>query len=367
MKVQVTQENLAKALAAAQRVTSSKIGLAILSNILLKTDGKRLLVASTNLEIASTHHIGAKVVKPGAITVPAKLISEFIASLPKGKIDIEVDGNKLKIESGNYKSTINGVEGSEFPELPTINEDKSTKYLLDAHVFKQAISQTVFASSSDSTRPILTGVYWQSKQGKLFLAATDGYRLAERLVAETKDQDISAVVPSPALHEVLRLLNDNVESVEILFDEPQVRFRVEESEITSQLIDGKYPDYEKLIPSKYEVVAELSSQEFLRITKIASLFSRQSGSNITIKIDQDSQEVSVQSITAEVGENTSNIEAKVKGSGQISLNARYLGEALSVTEGDIVEFKFNSKMAPCVLESKNQDNNYKHIIMPLKS
>ncbi|PID32549.1 DNA polymerase III subunit beta [Candidatus Saccharibacteria bacterium] len=366
MKVQVTQENLAKALSSAQRITTSKAGLPILNNILIKTDENRLLVASTNLEIASTHHIGAKVIKDGSITVPARLISEFVSSLPKGQIDIETDGSKLNIKSGNYKSTINGIDSEEFPELPSVDQAKATHYSIDAHEFKKSVGQTVFASSNDSTRPILTGVYWHSKAGELFLVATDGYRLAEKALLKTKSE-LSAIVPSSILNEVLRLLNDNTEAVEALFDETQVMFKVDESELISQLIDGKYPDYEKLIPSVYQVKTEVSAEEFSRITKIASLFSRDSGNSITIKVDEASQKISIQSVASEVGENTSDIEASIKGSGQVSLNARYLTEALSVVEGEEVEFKFNGKLAPCVLESKDKKTSHKHVIMPIKS
>ena len=366
MNVSVTQENLAKALQAASRVTTSKSGLPILNNILIRTDNNRLLVAATNLEIASTNYIGAKVIKDGSITIPARLASEFVSSLPKGQVDLKADGTRLHINSGNYKSTLNGIESGEFPELPTIDEKTSIHYSVGVQLFKQAIAQTVFAASNDSTRPILTGVYWHSEGGKLHLAATDGYRLAERVLMDTKSE-LAAIVPSSTLHEVTRSINDSTEEIDILFDETQVRFRIDEAEITSRLIDGKYPDYKKLIPTSHEVEVEMPHGEFTRITKIAGLFARESGNSVTLKVDEDTQKLSIQSIASEVGENMSDVDAKVKGSGQVSLNSRYLSEALSVTEGDTIEFKFNGKLAPCVIESAKSQSDYKHIIMPLKS
>src|SRR5690606_2363086 len=150
----------------------------ILSNILLRTDGTRLLVAATNLEIASVHHIGSKIITPGAITVPAKLINEFTSSLPSGTVELKVTDNKLSISTGRHSSVINGIVADEFPELPTIDEETSLLYKVGATDFKQAVSQTIITAGSDSTRPVLTGVFWRIIDGAIHLAATDGYRLS---------------------------------------------------------------------------------------------------------------------------------------------------------------------------------------------
>ena len=122
MELSVTQDNLARALSAVGRVASNRAGLPILGNILLRTEGTRLLVAATNLEIAATYYIGAKVSKQGSLTLPAKLVSEFISSLPKGTVDISTKGTSMTLTSGNFSSIMSGVDSSEFPELPSIDE-----------------------------------------------------------------------------------------------------------------------------------------------------------------------------------------------------------------------------------------------------
>lgn len=366
MELTVTQENLAKALSAVGRVASSKTQLPILSNILLRTDGSRLLVAATNLEIATTQLIGAKIAKPGAITVPARLVSEFISSLPKGAVELKVENDHLQIKAGTYSSTINGVVADDFPELPTIDETSSIQYSIKADDFKQAISQTIITSSNDATRPVLTGVYWHSHEGFLYLAATDGYRLSERRLVETTS-DVSAIVPTSSLQEVLRTVGDDVDEVEILFDETQVRFRAGESEVTSRLIDGNFPDYRQLIPASSETSITLQKADFVRITKIAGLFARESGGSITLTADSEKKTLSIHSIASELGENTSESPADVTGDGQVTLNSRYLSEALSVVDGDAVTFRFSGKLAPCVLTAVEKDVQYLHIIMPLKS
>lgn len=367
MELTVTQENLSKALTAVGRVASSKTQLPILNNILLRTDGNRLLIAATNLEIAATQYIGAKIAKPGAITVPARLITEFTSNLPKGSVELKVVNENIHISSGHYKSIINGVIADEFPELPTINEESSIQYNINLDEFKQAVNQTIVASSSDSSRPVLTGVYWHSHEGELYLAGTDGYRLAERKMIPTKS-DIAAIIPTSTLQEVLRIITEDMEEVDILFDDTQVRFRLNDSEIISRLIDGKFPDYRQLVPRKSETNITLKKDDFVRVIKIASLFARESGGSITIKTDKEKNLISVHSIASQLGENTSEVDAKVDTDGQITLNSRYLSEALSVIETDgELEFSFSGKLAPSIIKAKGEATNYYHVVMPLKS
>lgn len=366
MELQVTQEKLTKALSAVSRVASTKTQLPILSNILLRTDGNRLLVAATNLEIAITQYVGAKVIKPGAITIPARLMSEFISSLPKESVELKVINDNLHIKSGSFNSIINGFIADDFPELPTINESSSIQYSIKIEDFKQAVSQTIITASNDSTRPVLTGVYWHSHQGQLYLAATDGYRLSERRLVATKS-DVSAIIPTQTLQEVLRNITDESNEIDVLFDETQVRFRINETEIISRLIDGNFPDYRQLIPASSEVSATLNKADFVRVVKIAGLFARESGGSVTLTADKKKKALSVHSIASQLGENTSEVNAEITNDGQITLNSRYLSEALSVTEGENVEFSFNGKIAPCVLKSTDPNTDYYHIIMPLKS
>lgn len=366
MELSVTQENLARALSIVGRVASSRTGLPILSNVLLRTEGNRLLVAATNLEIAATYYVGAKVTKQGALTLPARLVSEFITSLPKGTIDITSKGTSMTIASGNFSSNLTGVDAAEFPELPSIEEKDAVAYTITTEDFKQAVSQTIITASNDTSRPVLTGIYWHSVDGELYLAGTDGYRLAERKLMKSRST-IEAIVPSSSLQEALRTISDGVSEVEVLFDNTQVRFRVGDAEITSRLIDGNYPDYRQLIPSTSETKVTVPTNEFTRIVKIAGLFSRDSGGSITLTADKATQQLRIHSIASELGENTSSADAKITSDGQVTLNSRYISEALGVIDSDTIEFRFSGKLSPCVLTATKKDSNYTHIIMPLKS
>lgn len=366
MKLVVTQENLSKALQVVGRVASGKTPLPILNNILFRTDENRLLLAATNLEIAIAQHIGGKIEQDGAITVPARLMSEFISNLPKGNVTLEVDGTKLHIKSGTYTSTIHGMAPDEFPALPDITAQETIT--IPVAVLKRAIQQTVTVASNDDTRPVLTGVYCHTHEGSLYFAATDGYRLAERLIGKS-EHTINAIIPAQTLQDVLRVVTDDSNDITLIFDENQVRILVDDIEITSRLIDGVFPDYRQLVPATTDIAVTLDKDEFNRITKIASLFARESGGSVTLNASKETQKLSIHSVASQLGENTSESEAEITGDGQVTLNSRYLLEALSCIDSPKLLFSFSGKLSPCVLSSadKESERNYKHIIMPLKS
>ena len=365
MKVSVTQEKLAKALNLIKDVASSRNELPILNNILLRTDGGRLLVAGTNLEIASTQYIGAKIEKPGSITIPARLVSEFVTNLPSGTVELETKDDHLHITSGKFSSVINGVVADEYPELPTIDETTAIQYEIDVEDLKKAIVQTKIAVSSDVTRAVLTGVYWHNYEGSLYLAATDGYRLAEKRLAKS-DSEVSAIIPASTLSEVSKSVGEE-KQITILFDDSQVCFRTGDMEIVSRLIDGKFPDYRQLIPSSSETEIIIKKADFSRVTKIAALFARESGGGITVTASKENSLLSIHSIASELGENTSEASAEISADGQVMLNSRYLTEVLNIVDADEITFSFNGKLSPCVIREQVKNPDYTHIIMPLKS
>lgn len=368
MKLTVTQENLNKALQNVARIASAKTPLPILNNIILRTSKNRLLLAATNLEIAITHHIGAKIDQDGSLTIPARLFSEFVNNLPKGNIELESKDNHLSIKLDHYTSTIHGVASDEFPELPIIDEDKSTHISVPVVVLKRAISQTTLASSSDTTRPMLTGAYLHTLNNNLYLAATDGYRLAERmLIKAPKGKTIAAIIPVSSLQELVRIIPEDQDEVVMLVDDNQARFRLHDIELTSKLIEATFVDYRQLIPTTSDTTVIIPKDEFTRITKVASLFAKESAGGITIKTDTAKQTVSIHSIASQLGENTSEAEAEVNTDGSVTLNSRYLLEGLGCIDASDISFSFSGKLAPCVLKVAGGDTDYQHIIMPLKS
>jgi len=360
MKLQVTQENLSRALSSVARVANSRGTLPILANVLIKTSNNRLSLSATNLDIAITHYIGAKISEEGSITVPARLMQDFVGSLPEGVIDFGLDGTKLNVSTNKYQSVINGVVADDFPVMPAISGGKQWKVKGD--LFKKALQQIVFAASNDETRPVLTGVLLQTTEGKLMMAATDSYRLAEKDLGANK-QDIQLLIPASAMADLLRVLTDDSE-LSISHNEQQVLFNTGEVELVARLVEGKYPDYRKLIPGKFTSEATLKRADFTNITKVSSLFARESAGSVTIELGKN--QLSIRSVASQLGENTANADAKTTGEGSITLNSRYLLDALAAMHGDEVVFGFNGKLEPTLLyDPANPD--YRHVIMPLKS
>jgi DNA polymerase-3 subunit beta len=363
MQLQVTQENLNKALGMVARVANTRGTLPVLANVLIKTVNNRLSIAATNLDIAITHYIGAKVAEEGAITVPARLMQDFVSSLPSGVIDLKLDDYKLNIVTDQYQSVINGVSAEEFPVMPAITKGKT--WNVPASQLKKSLQQVVIAASSDEARPVLTGVYLHTTDGKLYMAATDSYRLAEKELSKLKEE-VDLLVPVTAMQDLLRIVNDVDDDVQVTSDEQQVLFRVGDVELVARLIEGKYPDYRKLVPAKFETTAVLKRADLLNAAKVSSLFARESAGSITLNVDEASQELSIRSVASQLGENTAKAAAKVTGGGSITLNSRYLLDALHVLSGDEVSFCFNGKLEPSVLKDPGS-GDYLHIIMPLKS
>ncbi len=365
MKLKVTQENLARALSTVSRVAASRTTLPILSNILIQAEQNNLTIAATNLEIGIKCSVTGKVEEKGTITVPARLMTDFVANLPDGTIELWLEGHALHIKSGKYQSTINGIPSDDFPSLPEIEGAKKSS--IEAGDLKAALQQTVFAASSDEARQVLTAVYTHTHDNKIFIVATDSYRLAERSLGETKD-DFGLLVPANTYQEVLRTIDDSTPTITYAYDETQVMFEVGDIKIISRLIDGTYPDYRQLIPREGEVEFTIAKSDFINITKVSSLFAKESAGSITLDVDDDKQEVSIRSIASQVGENTSRADAKVKNSGNVTLNSRYLLDALGAFSGDTITFSFSSTTSPCVMTSSDKkDENYLHVVMPLRS
>jgi DNA polymerase III subunit beta len=364
MKLQVTQENFNKALNSVARIASGRSTLPILSNILLKTVNNRLSVVATNLDIAVTHFIGAKVSKEGSITVPARLTQDFINNLPSGVIDLGQEDKKLHISTDMYRSVINGISANEFPVMPKIEGGDSLK--IDTKLLKQGLQQTVIAASNDEARPILTGVYFNAFNGKLYVVATDSYRLAEKSLMPLK-KEVNLLVPATAIQDLLRIIGDFEGETVISYDDQQVRFQVGDVELVARLIEGKYPDYRQLIPKQFTTTISLPNADLTNVAKVSALFARESAGSITIDVSEAKQEISIHSVASQLGENDASSKAEVKGEGAVTMNSRYLLEALHVLPAEKVSCRFNGKLDPIVINDSNKAEDYTHIIMPLKS
>ncbi len=363
MKLTVTQENLSRALATVSRIASSRGSLPILSNVLLKTENNQLLVAATNLDVAISETIGAKIKAEGSITVPARLMQDYVSSLPSGTLTLEVVDSKLKLTTEHHSSSINGTPADDFPVMPTIENGHSLQ--MTGADLKSALQQVLFAASSDDARPVLTGLYLHTLNGKLYAVATDSYRLAEKVIG-AEEKEVNLLLPASSLQDVLRVMRDDTVSVGVQYDEQQARFSVGSVELVTRLIEGNYPDYRKLLPKDYATTAVLKRTDLQEITKVSSLFAREAAGGVTVTMSEEKKEVSIRSIASQVGENNAVAEAEISGDAVITMNSRYILDALSAFEGEKIQINVNGKLDPCILTDPDNDN-YLHVVMPVKS
>ena len=363
MEIEVSQSKLSKALNNVSRIAVGKVTLPVLNNVLIRVDNKKVSLVTTNLDMAIVDYLPVSDSKDGVVTVPAKLLAEFVSNLPRDeKIKITTEGTKITISAGKYTSTINGSPADDFPELPEINEENAVVFKIGVDEFKNGISGVVVASSHDLTRPALTGIYFNTYDNLLAIAATDGYRLAERRLIKNVQSEISVIVPTNSLQEVLRSLSDDMEEIELSFNDDLVRFRLGEVEIISKLIDASFPDYRRLIPKENNVRVELSRDELIRITKLAALFARKINGTIICEAKKPNI-FSVKSVASELGENDSSIEAEVTEEGKISLSSKLLIDALNVLDDKTITLEFDSKISPVTLKNSKNDD-YTHVVMP---
>jgi DNA polymerase III subunit beta len=372
MKLSCLQENLNRGLNLVGRAAATRTTLPITNNVLLATDQGRLKLVATNLEMAISCWIGAKIEEEGAVTVPAKLLTEFIATLPSDKIDVALTpkGKTLNLKCARFEARISGVDAKDFPPIPKVEDGITAKVELAA--FKQAISQVVFASASDESRPVLTGVNAEFDGKTLTLAAADGFRLAVYKLAISKTVDKTVVIiPAKTLSELSRLASDTEEAVEIRVSgqKSQILFKLKDIEVVSQLVQGNFPQYSQLIPQSFSTRAVADLAQFQRATKTASIFARDGSGIVRLIItpgaDVTPGKLSISARSEEIGDDIGEVDAVVQGDeAKIAFNGRYLMDLLGVIKEQQVALEVSTPSSPGVFKPVGSDN-YVHVIMPM--
>jgi len=376
MKISCLQENLARGLATVGRAVATRSTLPVLSNILLESDRGRLRLAATNLEIGISCWIGAHIMEEGRTTVPARLLTEFINSLPPGQIDLELNPRTqtLNLKCARYEANIKGIDANEFPPVPTADSIGAGNSLhLPADTFRRMIDQAVFAAATDESRPILTGVLTRFHQGGLTLAAADGFRLAvtSAEVGVDLDQTTSVIVPARALAELSRISADQTDLIELIITPArnQILFHLTNTDLVCQLIEGSFPDYAQIVPKSYATRTVVNTQELLKAVKVAFLFARDAANIIRFNILPGSEltpgQMIVTGTSAELGDNVSELDARIEGEEiEIAFNARYLIDALSVVGTAEVALETNTASSPGVIRPVGGDD-FLCVIMPM--
>ncbi|MDO8452462.1 MAG: DNA polymerase III subunit beta [bacterium] len=365
MKLSILQEDLFKALSTVSRFISSRAQLPILSNVLLVAGNGKLRLAATNLEMGISLNLGAKVDEPGSLTVPAKMFLELVASLPSGKIDLTEDKDKLLVQSPSFSAELSGIPAVEFPQIP--EKIPPSNFTLPLDVLGQIASQVSFSSSQDETRPQLTGVLLLMDE-KLKAVATDGFRLSLKEFGFKGDSSVTRkfLIPARALDELTKVINPLTERVEValLEKEGQMIFGADDVVLTGRLLEGEFPDYNRIFPKSKNHSARVGKEDLGRAVKTAAVFARESASVIKMSLDKD--KVTISSESAGYGKDEAVLDAKTEGEPvSIAFNYRYVLDFLASMKGEEVLFETEAADRPGVFRD-SKDDSYTHLIMPVR-
>ncbi len=366
MRLTCSQKDLASALSITNKAVSTNNTLPVLNNVLVKAEGKKLYFTTTNLEIAINYWIDADVKNEGEITIPSKLLTNYIGYLKDENVDINVeDGDSVLIKTDDSKTKIKGIASTEFPSIPTVEKDGG--FTISNKDLGVAINQVAFAAALNTTRPILTGVYFSINNNELKMVATDSYRLAEKtLKARDVSGDISCIVPSKTILELGAILGFSKDDtdIKVVVSKNQIFFSIDKIKITSRLIEGQFPNYQQVIPQNTSIKADLSVSELSLVLKRINLFAKENNNKVLFKVSSGGLNITTDTTQYGVGE----IEIKTKttgGEGEIALNSQFTLDVLSNIGTDSVVFELGEKTMPAIVRPSGKDD-YIHIIMPLK-
>lgn len=367
MKLSCSQKDLAFALNVVSLAVNTSTTLPVLNNILLRAEGKKLFFSATNLEIAINYSIPAEVKNDGAITVPAKLITNYVSFLGNMEVEMKVEDRlTLSMTSKSSQTKIKGISPDEFPGIPKIEKESTIE--IPTKVLAEAIDHTIFSAANGGTRPVLSGVYFHVEKDLLKMVATDSFRLAEKKIKLSKKvaTPIDCIVPVRTLLELGRILGmkEQDATVVITISKNQVLFEIGGIELTSRLIEGKFPDYEKIIPRATRTKLKASAGELSLVTKRVSLFAKENNNSIKLAATNDGK-LQITTDETSIGEEKAEVDVAMEGdNNKVALNSQYLLDVLSRLK-DEVSIEMDEKLTPIVVKPTKKDD-YLYIIMPLK-
>ena len=373
MKLSCLQENLNRGLNIVGRAVATRTTLPITNNVLLATDEGRLKLVATNLEMAISCWIGAKIEEEGSITVPARLLTEFVSSLPNDTIDINLSQQTktLGLKCARFEARISGVDARDFPPIPGVDDGIRSKVEVDE--LRQGIARVVFAAATEESRPVLTGVSSKFEGNTLTMAAADGFRLAvyKMPLADKVKDTTEVIIPARTLSELNRLVGDQEEPIDVTLNpgKSQVLFRTKSAELVSQLVQGTFPNYAQLIPQSYSTRVIVNVADFLRATRTASIFARDGSGIVRLMIAPGTEagpgKLSISARSEEIGDDVGEIDATVEGDeAKIAFNGKYLIDVLGVLHESQVALEMTNPSSPGLVRPVGSEN-YTHVVMPM--
>jgi DNA polymerase-3 subunit beta len=375
MKITCKQSDISRGLSVVSHAVATRSTLPVLANILMATDGNRLRLSATNLEIGITCWVPAQVAEEGSVTIPARLLTDFVGGLPQGTVEMNLPSGSytLSVKSTRNQANIKGMDAGEFPTIPSADSD-DPPVVLDATTLKEMIGQVAFAAATDEARPVFTAVLAQVAEDKMTFAAADSYRLAVRSAdLEANGHPVGDIlIPARTLTELARILpSEGTVQMVITPNRSQVLFHLENLDLISRLIDGAFPAYQRIMPQSHETRAVLDTGDFKAAAKSVALFAKDSNNIVTLTIEQGKGDgvepgtAMLQATAEELGDNTSVVNAAVDGKGlRIMFNVRYLTDVLAVIDTPEVALELESPQKPGVVRPVGA-GDYTYVIMPM--
>jgi DNA polymerase-3 subunit beta len=374
MKIVILQEKIKEGLQIVERICSKSLSLPILNNILLKAEKNFIVLEATDLELGIKWDYLTKIEEEGMVVLPSKVLSSFINFLPSKPITFLSKDQALLIECENYKTKIKTLNHEEFPLLPKITEEES--FFINTKIFCQSLSQIVDFSTLSTTKPEISGIYFSFKKDQIIMTATDTFRLGEKKIffktPSSLTKEYIFILPQKTARELINIFGEKEGEIKIYFTPNQVLFEFSSEEVNqpkisliSRLIEGEFPNYQEIIPKKYETQLILPKNEFLNQIKIAAIFSGKTN-EIKFKITPKDNKIELFSQSPDLGEHQSSLTGKMKGKAiNIAFNSRFLIDGiLNIKSQDII-FELNGEDQAGVLKPSD-DQSYIYIVMPIK-
>ncbi len=372
MKFTCLQDNLAKGLGIVSRAVSARSTLPVLGNILLATDQAQVRLSATNLELAVTCWIGAKIEDEGSVTLPAKTLVDLVNTLPGEPVSLALTARTqtVNLNCGRIKASIKGIDAQEFPTIPPADLDKSIQ--LNVEDLRAMITSVIFAAATDETRPILTGVLARLEGNRFVLAASDGFRVAERTayLSSPVSEPVTAVIPARALAELARIIDpEQPVYMQLPPGRGQVIFHNGTVELVAQLIEGAFPVYQGIIPKAYRTRTVVGTDEFRKACRSSDIIAREAAHTTRLKIKPGEEltpgHVTISATAAEMGDNVADLDATIEGDAvEIAFNVKYLVDVLGVIDTPNVALETAGATSPGVIKPVGRDD-YIYIVMPM--
>ncbi|MGG7179190.1 DNA polymerase III subunit beta [Clostridium paraputrificum] len=357
------KQKLQEGILIAQKAITGKSTMPILEGIYINATKDGLTLIGSDMDVSIETKVNADVIEEGSVVIDSKIFGEIIRKLPNSDVRIEVIENDT-VQISCQKSVFNVVfmNAEEFPSLPSIDEEKQIE--VPQNILKNMIKSTSFAIAQDETRPILQGILFEIKDKKLNLVALDGYRLAIKSEYLDSDFDIEVVIPGKTLNEVAKILEDIDSQVNITFTNNHILFNLKQARIISRLLDGKYVNYNSLLPQEHKLTLSVDKQELQNGIERASLMAKEGNSNL-VKLEVQEENLIITS-NSQLGKVREEVGINLQGEGiQIAFNSRYLLDVLKNMEDDKVIMEMTSSVSPCIIKAKETDS-YKYLVLPVR-